>query len=123
MNYQSTSSICYRDKIDLKILKSDWLKAFLSISQALRTSQIRDLSRNTANNTKFDYKTNCFQKLQKKQFLAHSFANFPHFGKFLFSKNSGSVARNYIWVSNTIPKSTKKTMIQFQENALTNRLI
>ena len=31
---QAISSIYSRDKIDLKILQSDWLRAFLTISQA-----------------------------------------------------------------------------------------
>ena len=40
---QALSSFCSRDLVDLKILQSDWPKAFWSISQQPDFSQIYDL--------------------------------------------------------------------------------
>ena len=79
----------------------DWLITFWSISQKPEFSQIWDLSRNTANNINFHYRTNSvkiddkiFQYIQKTLFLAH----FPNFwGKKFFSRKSGFVMHNFIW--------------------------
>ena len=68
---------------DLKILQSDWLRAFWPISQEKDFSQTLDLCRNIANNTNFHYRANSrkikdqiFLQIQKTLFLAH----FPNFG-------------------------------------------
>ena len=49
---------CSGETVDLKILQSDWLRAFWSISQGEKNYQIHDLCRNTANNINFHYRTN-----------------------------------------------------------------
>ena len=53
---QAISSFRSRDKFDLKILKSDWPRAFRSISQEPFFSQTWNLYRNTVNN--FHYRPN-----------------------------------------------------------------
>ena len=53
------SWICSGETVNLKILKSDWLKAFWPISQEEQDfSQTQDLYRNTGNNINFHYRTN-----------------------------------------------------------------
>ena len=47
------SSFCSRDIVNLKILQSDWLRAFWPISQEPDFSQVWDLCNNTANIIKF----------------------------------------------------------------------
>ena len=54
---QAFSSFCSRDIVNLKILQSDWSRAFWPISQEQDFSQVWDLSKNTANNIKFVYIT------------------------------------------------------------------
>ena len=49
---QAFSSFCSRDIVNLKILQSDWLRAFWPISQK------PDLCKNTANIIKFLYRPN-----------------------------------------------------------------
>ena len=53
---QDISSICVRDIVDLKILLSDWLRAFLPMYQEPDFSHIWDLFKNTANNIKVLYR-------------------------------------------------------------------
>ena len=53
---QAFSSLCSSDVVDLKILQSDWPRAFWYISQELDFSQIWDLCKNTANNINFPYR-------------------------------------------------------------------
>ena len=72
---------------DWKILQSDWLRIFWSISQEPEFSQIRDLCRNIANNIHFHYRTNSvkinnkiFQYIKKTLFFAHFWPIFPIFG-------------------------------------------
>ena len=55
---QAITSFCYKDPIDLKILKSDWLRAFLPISQKPDFSRIYHSNKNTVNNTKLHYRAN-----------------------------------------------------------------
>ena len=55
---QAITSFCYKDPIDLKILKSDWLRAFLPISQEPDFSRIYNSNKNTVNNTKLYYRGN-----------------------------------------------------------------
>ena len=54
---QAVSSIRSGEMVDLKILQSEWLRAFWPISQERDLSQIEDC-RNTANNINFHYRTN-----------------------------------------------------------------
>ena len=53
---QAFSSLSSSDVVDLKILQSDWPRAFWYISQELDFSQVWDLCKNTANNINFPYK-------------------------------------------------------------------
>ena len=55
-NY-TVSFICSED-INLKIKESDWLRPFWLISREQDFSQIKDLCRNTTNNTNFHCTTN-----------------------------------------------------------------
>ena len=55
---QAFSSLCSRDIISLKILQSDWSRAFWPISQEPEFSQVWDLCKNTANIIKCLYKPN-----------------------------------------------------------------
>ena len=55
---QAFSSFCSRDIVNIKILQSDWLRAFWPISQESEFSQVWDLCKNTANITKFHYRPN-----------------------------------------------------------------
>ena len=55
-------SISSGDAADLKILQSDWLRAFWSISQELDFLHIWNLYRNTGNNINFHYGKKNFQK-------------------------------------------------------------
>ena len=72
-NYLSSRS---SNSTDLKILQSDWLRAFRSIPQEPDFSNIRDLYMNIANNINFHYEPNAekiteqiFQQLKKNLFL------------------------------------------------------
>ena len=51
-------SFCSRDMASLKILQSDWSRAFWPISQEPEFSQVWDLCKNTANIIKFLYRPN-----------------------------------------------------------------
>ena len=53
---QAFSSFCSRDIIDLKILRSNWPRAFWPISKERKFSQIWDLSKHTAININFHYR-------------------------------------------------------------------
>ena len=52
---QVSSSLCFRDLVDLKILQSGWPGAFWPISQEPDFLQIWNLFKNTANNINFYY--------------------------------------------------------------------
>ena len=54
---QAFSSFCSRDIVNLKILQSDWSRAFWPISLEPDFSQAWDLCKNTAN-IKFLYRPN-----------------------------------------------------------------
>ena len=83
-NNQPILSICYGDIDDLKILQSDWLRAFRPISQEQELSQIWDLCTNTANNTDFNYRTNSVKINDQNYF----WSIFPILGsKRVFPKN------------------------------------
>ena len=94
---EAVSSIYSGETLDLKILRSDWLKAFWSISQEQDFSQIYDLRRNTVNNNIFYYRTSSvkindqiFLQIQKNLFLVH----FPNFwDKKCFFKELGCHAQ------------------------------
>ena len=70
---QAISSICSRDIVDLKILQSDWLRAFRPVTLEPDFSQIWDLHRNTNTEEiieeiqKKNYQT--FQLIQKTLFF------------------------------------------------------
>ena len=55
---QTFSSFCSRDIVNLRILQSDWSRAFWPISQEPQFSQVWDLYKNTANIIKFLYRPN-----------------------------------------------------------------
>ena len=66
---EAISSICSREIVDLKVLQSDWLRAFWPKSQEEDFSQYRICAgRNTANNINFHYRTNTV-KINKQIFL------------------------------------------------------
>ena len=52
------SSFCSRDIVNLRILQSDWSRAFWPISQKPRFSEVWDLCKNTADIIKSLYKPN-----------------------------------------------------------------
>ena len=92
------SSICSRDIADIKMVQSDWLRAFWLLSHKPDFSQIRDLRRNTANGMNFRSRTN------SKNLLTKFFSHFkkPYFwpilpilggAKQIFPKNSMSKFR------------------------------
>ena len=56
--YQDFPLYCSKDIVDLKILQSDWPRAFWPISQETDSSQIWDLCKNKANNINFHYRPN-----------------------------------------------------------------
>ena len=95
-------------------MQSDWLRTFWPISQEPEFSQIWDLCRNTANNINFHYRTNSvkindkiFQYFQKKTCFWSIFGPFSQFLKKFFSRKSGSVKHNFIWVCSIMPKFRK----------------
>ena len=65
---EAASSIFFREILHLKILQSDWLRAFWPISQEQDLSQIKDLCMNRANNKNFHYSTNSV-KIKDQIFL------------------------------------------------------
>ena len=54
---EAVSLIYSGEMLDLKILQSEWLRAFWPISHEKHFSHIDDLYRNTANNVCFHYRT------------------------------------------------------------------
>ena len=89
---EAVASICSADIVDLKILQSDWLRAFWPISHEQVFSQIQDLCRNTANSINFHYRNNSV-KIIDQIFLKFKKPYFGPFLKFLgqkmFSRTSG----------------------------------
>ena len=88
--------------VDLRILQSDWLRAFWPVSQESDFSQVWDLCNNTANNKNFLYRTNSEKgvtkfsnKFKKTLFLVH----FLHYWGIFFFKSSGSVTHDTTWVT------------------------
>ena len=65
---EAVSSICSREIVHLKILLSDWLKAFWPVSQEQDLSQIKDLCMSTANNKNFYCRTSSV-KIKDQVFL------------------------------------------------------
>ena len=55
---EAVSSVCSGEMVDSKILPSEWLQAFWSISQEQDLSQIEDLCRNKEKIKNFYYRTN-----------------------------------------------------------------
>ena len=99
----------------IKILQSGWLRAFWPISLEEKSSQIWDFCRNIANNIHFHYRIisvkindKIFKYIKKNPvyslFLAHLL---DFLGKNSFSRKSGSVTHNFIWVSSIIPNLRK----------------
>ena len=89
---EAVASICSADIVDLKILQSDWLRAFWPISHEQVFSQIQDLCRNTANSINFHYRNNSV-KIIDQIFLKFKKSYFGPFLQFLgqkkFSRTSG----------------------------------
>ena len=54
---EAVSSFCSGEMVDSKILQSEWLRAFWSLSQKQDLSQREDLCKNTASNINFHYGT------------------------------------------------------------------
>ena len=88
---QPLSSFYSRNIFDLKILQSDWLRAFWAIYQELEFSQIWDLSKHRVININF-----IIDQIEKKLITKFACTSqrtldlvcFPHFrDKILFSKN------------------------------------
>ena len=100
---EAFSSFCSRDTVDLKILQSDWPRAFCPISQEVDFSQIRDLCNDTGINLNFlnrEIQKKLMNKFSNKFKLAH----FPHFwGKSIFSQNTMLSFRKNWWAN---PKKT-----------------
>ena len=55
---EAVSSICSEEMVGLKIMQSEWLRAFWPISQERDLSQLEDLCKSTANIINFHYRTN-----------------------------------------------------------------
>ena len=113
---QTFSSIFSRDIVDLKILQSDWPRAFWPISQEVY-SQVWDLCNNTINNINFFCRPNSEKinakfsnAIKKTLFLAHFLPFSPFWGQnFFFPKNPA--------LSRTIPHGpASNTMLSFREN-------
>ena len=93
------SSTCYGDIGNLKILQSDWLRAFWPISSELDFSRTWSLCRNTENKTKFHYRTNSGKinvrnfSINSKNFIFGPFS--PIFGlkKMALSSSYGFLTR------------------------------
>ena len=103
---QVFSSFCSRDIVNLKILKSDWLRAFWPKSQEADFSQVQDLCNNASNNINFLYRTN--SEKTNNQIFQYILKNpiFDPFsiylGQFFFFKKSRSVMYSTTWTSNII---------------------
>ena len=104
---QALSSFCSRDLVDLKILQSDWPKAFWSISQQPDFSQIYDLRE-----IQQIVSTLIIDQIQEKS-MSRFFNKFkkPYSGRIFvakaFSSKNPNVTHNFMWVSNTRPKFRK----------------
>ena len=115
---QAISWICSGDIVDLKMLQCDWLRAFCPISQE---------HSNTANDISFYYITNSV-KINDHIFQIQKTYFWPFFDPFFqffvtkksFSKKSGTVAQNVLWVFSTMSKFRKKLIFPFQENVRTD---
>ena len=59
--YETVTSICPEEMLDLKIPQSEWLRTFCPISEEQIFSQTEDLYRYTANNINFHYRTNSWK--------------------------------------------------------------
>ena len=114
---QDISAICTRDIVDLKILLSDWLKAFWQIYQEPNFSYISDLRKNTANNINVLYRilkkliTKFYNKFIKPVLGPSSLFLEPN----IFFKKSGPI-RNFIWVSEAISKFRKNWRYNSKKN-------
>ena len=83
---EAVSLICYGKMLDLKILQSEWLRAFWPISQEQHFLQLEDLYRNMVNNIHFfiieqiqgKSITNFLFKFKKSNFCP-IFGPFPQF--------------------------------------------
>ena len=75
---EATSSIYSREIVDLKILQSDWLRAFRPISQEQDFSQY-SLCAGTANNINFQYRTNSVKINLNSVFFKISLNSRPYF--------------------------------------------
>ena len=102
---EAVSSICFGEVINLKMLQSDWLRAFWSNLQK-KISQIWDLFWNTKNNIKIHYRTNSVKSIEKRPYFWPISPNFG--GKKSFSKISSSIMHNFIRVSSSMSKFKKK---------------
>ena len=75
---QAFSSLCPRDLVNLKILKSDWPRAFwLIVISGIRLLQIWDLCKHTANNMNFHYRPKS-EKIINDQFFQSIQKNFQY---------------------------------------------
>ena len=90
----------------MKILQSDWLRAFRPISQEQEFSQIWDLCTNTANNTNFHYRANLV-KIKDHFFQQTIFGPFLAHLPMSFHKNSSSVTYDFTKFSGIMPNSEK----------------
>ena len=112
---QAFTSFCSSDIIHLKILWSDWLRAFWPILLEPDFSQICDLCNNTADNIKFRYWPNS-DKINNG-FPINS--TNPISGPFLGQKKSGFVCHTQHQIGHEYhPEFQKKLMTksQSQEN-------
>ena len=60
--------ICYEEMLNLKILQSEWLRAFWPLFQERDFSQIEDFYRNTTNNINFHFRASS-EKINDQIFL------------------------------------------------------
>ena len=75
---QAFSSLCSRDLVNLKILKSDWPRGFwLIVISGIRLLQIWDLCKHTANNMNFHYRPKS-EKIINDQFFQSIQKNFQY---------------------------------------------
>ena len=109
-SYQAISLICSADMVDWKILQSDWLRIYWSISRGQKFPQIWDLCSNTANNINFHCRTNSvkiikfFNKFKKPCFWS-IFQLFQ--AKEFFSRKCESAMHNFMCVSGIMSKFRK----------------
>ena len=84
-----------RKIVDLKILKSDWLRAFWLISQDQDFSRILELRRNTINNINFCFETTNLVKINSQIFLQIRKTFFLPISRIFGSKKSGIVTTSF----------------------------